>query len=194
MIGRCRCGRDEVAGRAGVAPRPLPARGGASARVVAALLALLVAGAGVHLAVGAVTADRVLIEKRAHRLTLLRAGSVLRTYRVALGSGGLERKLRQGDARVPEGIYRVDSRNANSGYHRALHISYPSAADVARARAAGYQPGGDVMIHGIKNGFGWLGSLHAEHDWTLGCIAVTDPEIEEIWRLVPNGCLVEIRP
>jgi murein L,D-transpeptidase YafK len=139
-------------------------------------------------------ADRVLIEKRAHRLTLLRGGRKLKSYRVALGTGGLARKLRQGDRRVPEGVYRIDARNAQSGFHLALHISYPDAADVLRARAAGYSPGGDVMIHGLKNGYGWLGRLHAGTDWTLGCIAVTDQEIEEIWRLVPIGTAVEIRP
>ena len=139
-------------------------------------------------------ADRVLVEKAHHRLSLLRQGQVLRVYRVALGSGGLAPKRRQGDNRVPEGTYALDSRNAGSAYHRALHVSYPSAADRARAKAQGVDPGGDIMIHGLPNGYGWIGAGHRLHDWTRGCIAVTDTEIEEIWRLVPNGVTIEIRP
>jgi murein L,D-transpeptidase YafK len=139
-------------------------------------------------------ADRVLVEKQAHRLTLFHRGAVLRAYTVALGTGGLGRKERQGDRLVPEGEYTIDGRNAASAFHRALHVSYPNAEDRARARALGVSPGGDIMIHGIKNGYGWVGHRHLLRDWTLGCIAVTDEEIEEIWRLVPDGTLVEIRP
>lgn len=139
-------------------------------------------------------ADRVLVEKRAHRLTLLAGGRRLKSYRVALGTGGLAPKVREGDGRVPEGVYRIAARNPRSAFHLSLRISYPDAADLARARAGGYPPGGDVMIHGLRNGYGWMGRLHTLHDWTKGCIAVTDHEIEEIWRLVPDGTPVEIRP
>ncbi len=139
-------------------------------------------------------ADRVLVEKAAHRLSLLRGGRVLKVYRVALGRGGAGAKTRQGDDLVPEGIYSIDSRNAGSAFHRALHVSYPNAADRARARKQGVEPGGDIMIHGLPNGYGWLGGAHRVRDWTRGCMAVTDAEIEEIWRLVPNGVTVEIRP
>jgi len=137
--------------------------------------------------------DKVLIEKASHRLTLLSRGKPVRTYLVALGraSGPKERK---GDRRTPEGLYQIDSRKADSSFHRALHITYPNAADQARARARGVDPGGDIMIHGIRNGLGWLGSLHRKIDWTQGCIAVTDGEIEEIWSLVDDGTPVEIRP
>jgi murein L,D-transpeptidase YafK len=155
---------------------------------------LLGAVATLTLAAAPTTADRVLVEKRDHRLTLLRGGKPLKTYRVALGTGGLARKARAGDNLVPEGTYRVDSRNAHSSFHLALHVSYPSVADVERARAHGWQAGGDIMIHGLPKGYGWLGRLHTQHDWTRGCIAVADDEIEEIWRLVPNGTPVEIRP
>jgi murein L,D-transpeptidase YafK len=174
-----------------------------AATVIAAVAVCVVGGlagmrtpAVVHMAAagGGARADRILIEKQAHRMTLLRRGAVLRTYRVALGSGGLERKLRQGDARVPEGLYRIDSRNPHSPYHLALHVSYPNAADLARARAAAVAPGGDIMIHGLPDRFAAIGRAHVLHDWTLGCIAVTDSEIEEVWQLVPDGCGVEIRP
>jgi murein L,D-transpeptidase YafK len=103
-------------------------------------------------------------------------------------------KVREGDNRTPEGRYIIDSRNAQSTFHRALHVSYPSAADRARACAEGYKPGGDIMIHGMRNGFGWLGRAHRLFDWTRGCIAVTNDEIDEIWRVVPDGTPIKIQP
>ncbi|HUH85599.1 MAG TPA: L,D-transpeptidase family protein [Stellaceae bacterium] len=139
-------------------------------------------------------ADRIVVEKSRHLLTLFSGGRVLRRYRVALGAGGLGPKRRQGDARVPEGHYVIDWRNPNSAYHLALHISYPNAADVVAAAARGEKPGGDIMIHGLPNGFGIVGGLHRRLDWTAGCIAVTDAAIEEIWRDVADGTPIEIRP
>ncbi len=139
-------------------------------------------------------ADKIVVEKGAHRLALWRGGRAFKTYQLALSRGGLAPKTRQGDDLVPEGRYRIDGRNAQSAYHRALHISYPNATDLARARKLGVPPGGDIMIHGIPNRFAWLGPAHLLHDWTRGCIAVTNDEIEEIWRLVPAGTTVEIRP
>ena len=140
------------------------------------------------------TADAVLVEKSARRLTLLRDGQPLKTYRVSLGRQPRGPKVQEGDHRTPEGAYMIDYRNAASGYHRALHVSYPDADDVARAQMLGVSPGGDIMIHGIRNRFGWLGRLHRLADWTQGCIAVTNPEIREIWRAVPDGTRIEIRP
>ena len=139
-------------------------------------------------------ADSVLILKKDHVLKLLARGTVIRSYKVALGQGGLAPKTRQGDARTPEGHYSISARFAASEYHRALLISYPNAEDRRRAAALGVSPGGDIMIHGLPNGRGWIGEAHRLCDWTLGCIAVTDPEIEEIWNLVPLGTPVEIRP
>jgi murein L,D-transpeptidase YafK len=138
--------------------------------------------------------DRILVEKARHQMTLLSGEHAIRRYRVALGAGGLARKRRQGDARVPEGLYRIDWRNPASAYHLSLHISYPDAGDLAAAEARGDAPGGNIMIHGLPNGFGVIGALHRHVDWTAGCIAVTDAEIEEIWRLVPDGTPIEIRP
>jgi murein L,D-transpeptidase YafK len=139
-------------------------------------------------------ADSILILKKDHLLELLAHGNVIRTYKVALGQGGLKPKEREGDARTPEGHYVIDSRNAASAYHKALHVSYPSAEDRRRAAKLGVSPGGAVMIHGLPNGKGWIGVGHRLYDWTLGCIAVTDEEIDEIWKLVPVGAPVEIRP
>ncbi len=119
-------------------------------------------------------------------------GKALKTYRVALGRGTGKAKQREGDHETPEGLYTIDSRNARSHFHRSLHISYPNNEDRNRAQAAGVAPGGQIMIHGIQNGLGWLGPLQRTIDWTDGCIAVTDSEIDEIWNLVPNGTPIEI--
>ena len=138
--------------------------------------------------------DRVVVLKKEHRMILYSGNTVVKSYAVALARGGLRPKEQRGDHRTPEGEYRIDSRRSASAFHRALHVSYPSEADRARARKMGVDPGGDIMIHGIRNGLGWLGSAHRSMDWTDGCIAVTDSEIEEIWELVGDGTTVEIRP
>jgi tetratricopeptide (TPR) repeat protein len=139
-------------------------------------------------------ADKILIEKKERRLTLLSKGEVLKTYKIALGGNPNGPKERQGDNKTPEGAYVIDSRNRDSRYHLSLHISYPNGKDKKRAKELGVSPGGDIMIHGIKNGFSWAGDFHTDVDWTKGCIAVTDEEIEEIDKLAPNGTIVEIRP
>jgi murein L,D-transpeptidase YafK len=138
--------------------------------------------------------DRILIEKSARRLMLISQGEVLKTYKIALGGNPIGPKERQGDNKTPEGTYVIDARNRDSRFHLSLHISYPNEKDTNRAKELGVSPGGDIMIHGIKNGFSWVGDAHAGLDWTKGCIAVTNEEIEEIARLAPNGTIVEIRP
>lgn len=139
-------------------------------------------------------ADKVLIEKKDRRLSLILNGRVLKAYRIALGGDPNGPKVRQGDNKTPEGTYVIDGRNRDSSYHLSLHISYPNERDRQRAKELGVSPGGDIMIHGLKNGFSQVGDLHTGVDWTKGCIAVTDQEIEEIERLVPNGTVVEIMP
>jgi tetratricopeptide (TPR) repeat protein len=139
-------------------------------------------------------ADKVLIEKKERRLTLLSKGEVIKTYKIALGGNPVGPKERQGDNKTPEGTYIIDSRNRDSGYHLSLHISYPNEKDKIRAKELGVSPGGDIMIHGFKNGHSLVGASHEEVDWTKGCVAVTDQEMEEIYMLVPNGTIVEIRP
>ncbi len=138
--------------------------------------------------------DRILIEKSARRLTLISQGEALKSYRIALGGNPVGPKERQGDNKTPEGIYSIDGRNRDSQYHLSLRISYPNEKDRIRAKELGVSPGGDIMIHGIKNGFSWVGDAHSGVNWTKGCIAVTDEEIEEIARVTPNGTVVEIRP
>ncbi|HVN71631.1 MAG TPA: L,D-transpeptidase family protein [Desulfomonilia bacterium] len=139
-------------------------------------------------------ADKILIEKKERRLSLISKGNVLKTYKIALGGNPNGPKERQGDNKTPEGTYFIDSRKKDSRYHLSLHLSYPNEMDIKRAKERGVSPGGDIMIHGIKNGYSSVGNLHTEYDWTKGCIAVTDEEIEEIEKLVPNGTIVEIRP
>ena len=139
-------------------------------------------------------ADWVLVLKGARRLLLLQGDRVLRDYQVALGRSPIGPKRHRGDARTPEGRYRIDSRVVDSRFHRALHISYPNQADLDFARHAGIEPGGDVMIHGLPDGERWVGDVHRSYDWTNGCIALTDDEMSEIWELVDDGTPIEIRP
>lgn len=124
----------------------------------------------------------------------MRGNQIVQTYKVALGRNPIGPKLQQGDHRTPEGEYLIDAKKEHSRFYRALHISYPNARDRMRAQARGAHPGGDVEIHGIENGLGWIGRLHRSIDWTDGCIAVTDSEMDEIWNAVKVGTPVEIRP
>jgi murein L,D-transpeptidase YafK len=139
-------------------------------------------------------ADLLVVNKEERQLLAYAHGQLLRSYRVSLGREPVGTKIRQGDRKTPEGKYVIDSHNARSSFHRALHVSYPSAADVERARAGGYDPGGEIMVHGIHNGLGWIGKAHRLVNWTTGCIAVTDSEIEELYRIVPDGTWIEIKP
>jgi murein L,D-transpeptidase YafK len=139
-------------------------------------------------------ADKIIILKSARTMTLLSGGKALKTYKVALGSVPVGPKQVEGDHKTPEGDYLIDAKNAHSQFHLSLHISYPSAADQKKARSLGARPGGAIMIHGLARPFAYLGPLHRQTDWTDGCVAVTNAEIEEIWKLVPVGTRVEIRP
>jgi murein L,D-transpeptidase YafK len=139
-------------------------------------------------------ADRVVVLKKERTLQLLSQGKVIKTYKVALGGDPVGAKARQGDHKTPEGEYVLDARNAHSQFYKSIHISYPSARDRAAARKKGVSPGGDVFVHGLPNGYGWVGAGHREKDWTDGCIAVTNQEIDEIWLAVADGTPIEIRP
>ncbi|HVF84330.1 MAG TPA: L,D-transpeptidase family protein [Sphingomicrobium sp.] len=139
-------------------------------------------------------ATRLVVLKRAHVLRAYRGNQLLREFKVALGVGGLKPKLRQGDGRVPEGEYVIDGRNPKSAFHLSLHISYPTPHQRRIAAAQGVDPGGAIMIHGLPNGQASVGQKHRVTDWTEGCIAVTDPEIEWIWRSVPDGTPILITP
>lgn len=138
------------------------------------------------------TVDLVLVDKSDRTLTLLSGGFPLKTYGgLQLGDAPLGPKHFEGDERTPEGRYTIDYRNPRSAYHLSLHISYPSAADRAYAAARGESPGGEIFIHGQPNA---LTAGRVRGDWTDGCIALSNGEIEELWRLVANGTPIEIRP
>jgi len=139
-------------------------------------------------------ADRVVVLKKQRTLELLSQSKVIKTYKVALGGDPVGPKTRQGDHKTPEGVYVLDFRNSHSRFYKAIHISYPSEHDRSLARQKGASPGGDVFVHGLPNGFGAVGAAHRLKDWTDGCIAVTDEEIDEIWNAVPDGTQIEIRP
>lgn len=139
-------------------------------------------------------ADRIFIDKSERLLTLFRGERELKAYKVALGRNPIGHKQQEGDGRTPEGRYTITFHKENSSFHRALRISYPNAEDIRSARERGVSPGGDIMIHGLPNGMGSIGSAHLLRDWTEGCVAVTNEEIEEIWRVVPDGTIVDITP
>jgi len=140
------------------------------------------------------TIDRILVEKSARRLSIFKNGKKLKSYRVSLGHNPVGPKEQEDDMKTPEGIYSIDGRNPQSAYHLALHVSYPSDKDNARAAERGVSAGFDIMIHGIQNGRGWIGAFHRWRDWTAGCIALTDEEVEELWRVTSDGTPIEIRP
>ena len=136
--------------------------------------------------------DKVFVDKSARVLQLLSDNKVIKTYHVALGGNPIGHKQKQGDQRTPNGAYTLDYKNEKSKYHRSIHVSYPNAADKARAKKLGVNPGGDIMIHGQKNGFGQLASITQRLDWTEGCIAVTNDEMDEIMAAVKVGTTIEI--
>ena len=138
--------------------------------------------------------DRVVVYKGDRRMVLLAAGKEIKTYRIALGADPVGAKTQRGDHRTPEGIYLLDAKNPHSHYYKAFHISYPNADDIESAKELGVSPGGDVMLHGLPDGYGWIGKKHRLHDWTDGCIAVTNQQMDELWRLVPVGTTIEIKP
>ena len=162
-------------------------------RLLTGLLAWAMCGT-VFAAQTPVHADRVLVLKKQRTLQLLSHGTVIKSYKVALGGDPIGPKARQGDHKTPEGIYVLDSRNAHSQFYKSIHISYPTAQQRASARKQGLSPGGDVFVHGLPNGYGFVGASHRLKDWTDGCIAVTNEELDEIWRAVSDGTPIEIRP
>ena len=164
---------------------------------ISALLIILVAMVAAHLPVRTLAkdarGDRIVVRKSDHTMTLFSHGAALKTYRVALGRGDGSGKQREGDHNTPEGSYVIDSRKQHSRFYKALHVSYPNAQDKAVAARLGVPPGGDIMVHGIERRLGLLGRLHRLADWTDGCIAVTDAEMDELWDAVPTGTPIIIQ-
>ncbi len=139
-------------------------------------------------------ADRVVVEKSKRVLHLYKTGKLLVSYKIALGGEPVGAKQQQGDNKTPEGHYILDFKKPDSAYYKAIHISYPSAQDKENAGKLGVSPGGDVMIHGQPNGYGWAAGMTQQFDWTLGCIALTNEDMEAVWQAVDAGTPIEIKP
>ena len=137
-------------------------------------------------------ADKILVEKGKRQMHLLVEGAIMKSYQIALGFDPIGHKQQQGDGRTPEGLYQISGRNPKSAYHLSLRVSYPSVEDRKNAGVRGVNPGGDIFIHGLPNG--WPMNSAPKVDWTAGCIAVNNDEIEEIWKAVDNGIPIEIKP
>ncbi|MGI9437497.1 MAG: L,D-transpeptidase family protein [Geminicoccaceae bacterium] len=139
-------------------------------------------------------ADLVVIYKGERLLQLKRHGRVIRSFDIALGAEPKGHKRREGDGRTPEGVYTLDWRNSSSQFYRSMHVSYPREEDQTSATRWGESPGGLIMIHGLPNGRRARDVGHPRNDWTNGCIAVRNEEMDEIWSLVDDGTTIIIFP
>ena len=138
--------------------------------------------------------DKVLVVKSERKLHLMGRGEVLKSYRISLGKEPTGAKVREGDLRTPEGFYWIDWRKTSDKYNLSMHISYPNARDAAKARAKGVPPGGMIMIHGTPIDEEYPEWYFSTLDWTEGCIAMKNADMREVWNLVKDGTLIEIRP
>lgn len=136
--------------------------------------------------------DKILIIKHQRKLLVFSGNEVLKSYKISLGKEPMGKKEFEGDKRTPEGVYYINDKNPDSSYHLNLGISYPNERDIQNAKKMNKKPGGQIKIHGLRNGLGFIGRLHRLFDWTLGCIALTNSEIEELYYNVPLGTKVEI--
>lgn len=162
----------------------------AAAVVVGLCLATLTAPSAVAIE----KAESVLVVKKDRRLYLLREGEAYASFSATFGTNPKGHKQQEGDGRTPEGKYVLDYKNENSGYHLSIHVSYPDANDKAAAKKLGVSPGGNIMIHGQKAGWGWLGSFSRFVNWTDGCIALSDKDMSTVWEAIEPGTPIEIRP
>ena len=139
-------------------------------------------------------ADSVLVKKAERRLYLKKGNQIVKEYKISLGANPIGHKIREGDKRTPEGTYILDWRKTNSRFYKSIHISYPNKDDILSARSRGVKPGGMIMIHGVPNGFRWTKSYFRNNDWTNGCIAVSNADMDEIWTYVADGTTIVIQP
>jgi murein L,D-transpeptidase YafK len=137
--------------------------------------------------------DKVLVLKSKREMYLLSNGNIVKAYKIALGDNPIGHKVKEGDERTPEGIYTLDWRNNKSSCYKSIHISYPNTDDINNSKKLRVSPGGSIMIHGLHPSIKWLGNLHSRYDWTNGCIAVSNDEMDEIWNLIKYGTPIEIR-
>lgn len=140
----------------------------------------------------AVTLVRIM--KSDNKLQLLAGETLVREFHVVFGANPKGHKMQEGDERTPEGSYTLDYKKPDSAFYRAIHISYPNAKDIALAKSRGVKPGGDIMIHGQKNGLGWLSFISQRFNWTNGCVALPNKDMDIVWALVKEGTPIEILP
>ena len=138
-------------------------------------------------------ATKVIVDKSDRRLYLFYHNQLLKSYHISLGKKPKGPKRVEGDKKTPEGSYILDFKKKNSSYYRAIHISYPNKSDIEYAKKLGKSPGGAIMIHGQPNGWGWLSPIMQRFDWTSGCIALSNKDMDEIWKLVKTGTPIIIR-
>jgi murein L,D-transpeptidase YafK len=138
--------------------------------------------------------DKIVVYKSQRQMFVYSNGQLLKTYKISLGRQPIGAKEFEGDKKTPEGFYSINDKNPNSGYHKNLGISYPDKDDVENAKRLAKPAGGDIKIHGLRNKYGFIGKFHRWFDWTLGCIAVTNDEIDELYRAVKTGISIEIKP
>lgn len=138
--------------------------------------------------------DAIEVYKSKREMIVFSEGKSLKVYKIALGKNPIGPKEFEGDCKTPEGIYIINDRNPNSAYHKNLGISYPDESDLRNAAKVGKPAGGDIKIHGLKNGKGWISKFHRLKDWTAGCIAVTNSEIDELFASVQPGAVIKIYP
>lgn len=143
---------------------------------------------------GEPVADKVLVIKSEHALYLMKDGEAFATFHVVFGAEPEGHKQQQGDQRTPEGEYTLGYKNSNSRYYKSIHVSYPNAQDRAQAKQRGVRPGGDIMIHGQPNGKEWLGPISQLFNWTDGCIALRNKDMDAVWDAVDPGTPIEISP
>ena len=140
-----------------------------------------------------VSIDKIIVIKSKHTMEVYSKNQLIKTYKIAIGRGGIGAKEYEGDKKTPEGIYKIISKNKDSGYHNNLGVSYPNLNDIERCKKLNKPTGGDIKIHGLKNGFGFIGKMHHLFDWTLGCIALTNQEIDELSVHTTIGTIIEIK-
>lgn len=138
--------------------------------------------------------DGIKVVKHERQLYLLSNGSIVSHYPVVLGTNPIGHKQREGDGRTPEGSYVLDRKNKSSQFYRSIHLSYPNAQDIKYANENHVQPGSDIMLHGQRNGFGWLSSIMQRFDWTAGCIALSNEDLDKIWVQINEGTPIIIEP
>ena len=138
--------------------------------------------------------DKIILTKSRRTMDVYAGGQIIKTYKISLGRDPLGDKEFEGDKRTPEGQYSINDKNPNSGFHKNLGISYPNKMDIEEAKKKNLRPGGEIKIHGIRNGLGFIGKLHRMLDWTAGCVALTDDEVDELYNSVEIGTPILILP